>query len=241
MSINYATPDIEVPENQPTGSGFTYPGQIVDFGFVETPEFKKTGPYPVKHSTMFVFGIQPLSFEYDRNPDGWLYEQQENLRRRWDNYLSDKGDPISANSPFGIYKAAFQTLGYQIRNAADCEVLRGKKFMFREEEHKFGERQIRIDVPVSELPDDYEWTGGTKRVIRQGYDSPPTVSAEDEAEDVEKLRAALEGKAPNEFILAVSTAGLGKYVHEASAGQPLVDRMKRFGMDVVDGKLVTVK
>lgn len=237
---NFVYENDELPENQPASSGFKFPGVVQDLGFTPTPEFKKTGPFPVKHQRMFVFGIDPLSFSYDRNPTDWRFEQQGNIRRFWMNYLNDKGEPINANSPFGFVKAAFQTLGYPIRNAADCEALRGRKFIFEAQEHKFGGKPISFDVPVQELPADYTWTGTKKDPIRQGYDSAPTVSADEEAADVEKLRAALEGKSQNEFIMAISAAGLGKYIHEASAGDTLVTRMKRHGMDVVDGRLVTV-
>lgn len=238
MPIQYV--DEQVPETQPERA-FQFPGELIEFGFTETPKFKREGPFPVKQARMFVYGINPLSFGYDRNPEGWQYEQQENHRRTFMNYLDKNGNPINANSPYGIVKAAFAKLGYPFKTTADAQKLIGKKFLFEVQEISFGpdSKPVPVDVPISELPTDYTWTG-KHNVTRIGYDSAPTVDAEQEAADVEALRTALEGKAENEFILALAKAGLGAYMTEASAGQPLINRMKRHGMDLVDGRLVTV-
>lgn len=242
MAIEYVND--EVPEELTESTGFVFPGEVVELGFVKTPAFKiasaERGNYKVQ-PRMFVYGIEPLSYEIDRNPESWQYEQQENLRRGWYNHLDKNGSPISAKSPFGVVKAAFKGLGYEIRNLSDCEAIVGHKFKFRATPIKFaGEdsKEITVDVPIEELSANYKWEG-VKTVRRYFYDDAPAVSEQQESVDADKLKTVLNGKSQSEFIMALAGAGLNAYIDEAANGEALIKRMQRLGMQVVDGKLVT--
>ena len=229
-----------VPDELPEGGVFTYTGEIVSIGFAPTPKWKVealTKANAAVPEKMFVMIVNPLSVGYDTDKTSWLWEREGNYRVEWVKFLDVKGRIIGPNSPFGVIKEGFRALNYLIRNEEDCKVLRGKKFVFESRPRRYVEdptaKPVLTDVPVEELPADYKYTGERRIFTRPNEPQSGATRVDPQAnrEATEKLVEALEGKAKNQFILAVAQVGLSSpYIDEAADGEALIERMKRAGM-----------
>lgn len=194
--------------------------------------------------TLWHAAWEPLSFKQVFNKEAYDFRKDDYTHDNITAVTKD-GRPMGGGTLFGKVRESFKDLGYPLtRNDSFRPVLEGKVFKVRRLREEWGEpdpitRRRRASFAIQPIEEIEGYSIPANREVRRIGFKDNIEQAQVSPDQIRKLKAALNGWKPEEFMDALMDSGdpainCDPFVAEAAKGT-LLTRLVEYGGSVRDG------